>query len=129
MTSSNSETFVPAPVPVPFEGRAVPRQRVMLTGVLSDSRREASLACGVRNLSATGARIQLPGENLIVSWRSLIVVRDACVHAIEPVWVSGDQAGVRLLDCRSFGGAMTFELEQLRALWLEKMPRSGRSLH
>jgi len=129
MTSSNCQLFVPAPMPAPFEGRAARRQRVILTGVLSDSRREASLACGVRNLSATGARLQLPGIDMIVSWRSLIVVRDACVYAIEPVWVSGDQAGVRLVGSRSFCGEMTHNLEKLRELWLEKLPRSGRAVH
>jgi hypothetical protein len=129
MTSFDCQAFVPAPTPISVERRAAPRQRVLLTGVLSDSRREASQTCSVRNVSETGARIQLPGSDLPMSWGSLIVVRDACVYAIEPVWVSGDQAGVKLVSTRSFNGPSTQDMERLRDLWLEKLPRSGRSLH
>jgi len=129
MTSSDSQTFVPAPMPVAFERRSAPRQRVLLTGVLSDSRREASQSCSLRNVSETGARLQLPGSDLPMSWGSLIVVRDACVYAIEPVWVSGDQAGVKLVGARSFNGPTTQDMERLRDLWLEKLPRCGRSVH
>ena len=129
MTSSDSQTFVPAAMPVTYERRSTPRQRVLLTAVLSDSARQATQSCSVRNMSEAGARIQLPGSDLPMSWGSLIVVRDACVYAIEPVWVSGDHAGVRLVSHRPFDGPSTHDLERLRALWLEKLPRSGRSLH
>ena len=129
MTTFGAQTFVPAPMPVSVERRSSKRQRVLLTGVLSGSRREASQSCSVRTVSETGARIQLPGTDLPMSWSSLIVVRDACVYAIEPVWVSGDQAGVKLVSTRAFSGPSTYEMERLRDLWLEKLPRSGRSLH
>lgn len=129
MTSLNCQTFVPAPSPVSAERRSSPRQRVLLTGVLSDSSRQATQSCSVRNLSESGARIQLPGTDLPMSWGSLIVVRDACVYGVEPVWVSGDQAGVRLVSQRSLSRPSTPDLDRLRGLWLEKLPRSGAQLH
>ena len=125
MTSSDSQLFVPTPMSSAFERRATPRRRVLLTGCLSDGRQETSLACGVRNLSAMGARIQLPAVDLKVKWGSLIVVRDARVYAIEPVWASGDQAGVQFLGSRSFSETPPRDVDPLRGLWLEMLPLSG----
>lgn len=129
MTRSGRNHFVPIPKLSTNERRAQPRQRVLLTGVLSDSRHEASQSCSVRNLSETGARLQLPGSDLSMSWGSLIVVRDACVYTIEPVWVAGDQAGVRLVRSQSLQDASGPALDRPRALWLEKLPRSGVTWH
>lgn len=129
MTSLDCQTFVSVQPPVAIERREARRQRVLLTGVLSDSRRQASQSCSVRNVSETGARIQLPGSDMPMSWGSLIVVRDACVYSIEPVWVSGDQAGVKLVNTRSLNTPSTPDMDRLRALWLEKLPRTGTDLN
>jgi hypothetical protein len=76
------------------ERRAVPRHRTYLKGVLSFQNGSASEDCVVRNLSESGALIELPHPHAPETFELAISGRARASARV--VWRNGGRFGVRL---------------------------------
>ncbi|MCG6204561.1 PilZ domain-containing protein [Rhodopseudomonas sp. HC1] len=74
------------------ERRSVPRQRVYKRGTVAFN--SAGFECTVRNLSASGARIDLEGPVGLPEHFMLVIESDKVMHRCRPVWSSAQRVGV-----------------------------------
>ena len=80
------------------EARRAVRRRVLKSGIAAYNDRHITLACTVRDLSATGARVRL--ESLAVSLPDtfeLLIAMDAFEADCQVVWRKGSEAGIKFI--------------------------------
>ena len=74
------------------ERRGAPRRRVFKRGTIAFS--GAGFDCTVRNLSATGARIDVEAPVALPEEFVLVIETDKVKHRCRPVWVAARRIGV-----------------------------------
>lgn len=79
------------------ENRRAPRRKVLKGAVAAFSDRYCSIACTVRDISATGARIRTDGSVNIPDTFELIIDLDGLEVDCEVVWRKDSDLGVRFL--------------------------------
>ncbi len=84
------------------EHRQNARMRLLKGGIIAFSARHATLPCVVRDISETGARLQVKQVSSVPDTFELIVELDGLEVAAEVVWRSGSEVGIRFL------GALTW---------------------
>jgi hypothetical protein len=75
------------------EHRGDPRIRVLKTGLISFG--GSTVDCAVRNVSETGAQIELQSPDGIPDRFTLLIKSDGLRHDCRVVWVRGKRIGVR----------------------------------
>ena len=75
-----------------IERRGDARHRVYKRGTIAFS--GAGFGCTVRNLSASGARIDLEGPVRLPDHFVLVIESDKVMHRCRPVWNSAQRVGV-----------------------------------
>ncbi len=75
--------------------RGNPRQRVLKGGRIIFAGGSFSVGCTIRNLSANGARLQVPTTVTIPDKFVLVDTHAGTRHDAFVMWRSGDQIGVR----------------------------------
>ena len=79
-----------------FSGRKSPRHNVSTPAMIYDADGNSVMACTVRDISATGARLELSQDAPLPKPFLLALTRDANVRRVcEPVWQLAVVAGVR----------------------------------
>lgn len=81
--------------PVPSKGRAADRRRVLKAGLIAYNERHVTLPCGVRDMSASGARLSVTGSISAPDTFELIIEVDGIEVPCEVVWRRGQEVGVR----------------------------------
>ena len=79
------------------DGRMSARRRVLKAGIAASNDRHITVACTVRNLSATGARLRTEGSLNIPDTFELIIEADGLEANCEVVWRKGNEVGARFL--------------------------------
>jgi PilZ domain len=79
------------------ESRRAPRRRMLKAGVAAFQDRNCTIACTVRDLSATGARLRADGSVNIPDTFELIIELDGLEADCEVVWRRGIEIGVRFI--------------------------------
>lgn len=74
--------------------RGAPRQRVLKSGKIVFAGGSFSVDCTIRNLSATGARLQVPTTVAIPDHFTLVDVHAGKRHMVTVVWRKADLIGV-----------------------------------
>jgi hypothetical protein len=74
------------------------RHRVFLGGKAVFGPQQYSLDCVIRNLSAYGARLEIPKGQTITDGFELIEMRNGAVYKCQAVWHEYPQVGVVFLD-------------------------------
>ena len=77
------------------EKRGASRQRVLKAGKIIFAGGALSVDCTIRNLSANGARLQVPTTVSIPDRFILVDAHSGTRHEAVVVWRRGDQIGVR----------------------------------
>ena len=77
------------------EQRINPRRRILKTGQIAFSDKAPKLECAVRNLSATGACLQVSTTHGMPAGFELIV--EGARHACKIVWRTDTRLGVRFI--------------------------------
>ena len=73
------------------------RKRMLKGGIIAFSGRHATLACVVRDISDTGARLQVTQANGVPDTFELIIELDGFEAPVEVVWRTVTEIGVRFL--------------------------------
>jgi hypothetical protein len=79
------------------EARVAPRRRVLKAAVAASNDRHLTVACAVRDLSATGARVRVEGSVAVPDTFELLVPSDGMEANCEVVWRKANEVGVRFL--------------------------------
>lgn len=80
----------------PIEPRSAPRRRQLKAGIIAFQNRHATLPCRVREVSETGARLEVETPHVPDTFE-LIVELDGIEAVCEVVWRRGSVVGVRFL--------------------------------
>ena len=79
-----------------FSGRKSSRHNVSALAMIYDAEGKSVMACTVRDISATGARLELSQDVPVPERFALSLTRDANVRRLcEPVWQLSVVVGVR----------------------------------
>jgi len=118
MTAKNIEfrTFRP-------ERRPVPRQRVLLSGLIVYRNGAITCDCTFRSLSTTGARIAVAQLSQFPTHFYVINVRDGVAYDARVVWSKGLEMGIKFEAGLSLSAKPDFMLRRLKELWLAKAHR------
>lgn len=81
----------------PDDGRAAPRRRVLKAGIAASNDRHLTVACTVRDVSATGARLRVECSLNIPDTFELIIAVDGLEADCQVVWRKANEVGVRFL--------------------------------
>lgn len=100
----------------------MPRRRTLLAARLAAGDPAVILACGVRNLSAQGAEIQLESPALLQPPFRLLMVRDGVIHEARLAWAWGSSAGLDFITSYSPEAEVPEPVKPLRALWTALRP-------
>jgi hypothetical protein len=99
--------------------RRAPRRRVLLTGLVVHTNFSISFRCAIRDRSATGARLRLPGGNMVPPQFWLIEVAEGRAYEATAVWRHYPDVGVTLgapIDLKP--PTLDPDLRRLRTLWV-----------
>jgi hypothetical protein len=75
--------------------RSSPRQRVLKSGKIVFANGSFSIDCTIRNISETGARLQVPTTVSIPDKFTLVDAHAGTRHEVRVAWRKKDQIGVR----------------------------------
>jgi hypothetical protein len=75
-----------------IEKRAAPRHRVLKGATIAYDGYD--VACTVRNLSANGAALEIPGRNSLPPSFMLVIESDRLIRRCHPVWSNDKRIGV-----------------------------------
>ena len=81
----------------PDEARRLPRRRVLKAGIIASNDRHLTVACTVRDLSETGARVKVEGTLTIPDTFELIIEVEGLEANCEVAWRARNEVGVRFL--------------------------------
>jgi PilZ domain len=79
------------------DGRSAQRRRVLKAGIAASNDRHLTVACTVRDLSATGARLRVEGSLTVPNTFELIIDVDGLEANCEVVWRKANEVGVKFL--------------------------------
>ena len=81
----------------PNDGRIAARRRVLKAGIAASNDRRLTVACTVRDVSATGARLRVDCSLNIPDTFELIIAVDGLEADCQVVWRKANEVGVRFL--------------------------------
>lgn len=81
----------------PSDTRVSPRRRVLKAGIAAFNDRHITVACSVRDVSATGARLRVDSSLTIPDTFELIIEVDGLEANCQVVWRNGNELGARFL--------------------------------
>ena len=93
------------------------RKRSFLRGKIAYDNGAHSFDCTIRDLSNTGARIDLPAGQIVPKHFVLIDMRNANAYDGELKWRTGSQIGVSFFGAFALDGAVSPENLYLKHLW------------
>ena len=81
----------------PEDARMSPRRRVLKAGIAASNDRHITVACTVRDISETGARLRVEGSLTIPDTFELIIDMDGLEANCEVMWRKGNEVGARFV--------------------------------
>ena len=81
----------------PNDGRVALRRRVLKAGIAASNDRHLTVACTVRDVSATGARLRVESSVGIPDTFELIIEVDGLEADCQVVWRKANEVGVKFL--------------------------------
>ena len=79
------------------DARTASRRRILRAGIIAFNDRHSTLACGVRNMSASGARLLVEGSVSAPDTFVLTVALDGLEADCQVVWRKEGEIGVRFV--------------------------------
>jgi hypothetical protein len=81
----------------PNDARGTLRRRVLKAAVAASNDRHLTVACAVRDMSATGARLRIEGSVTVPDTFELIIATEGLEADCQVVWRKLNEVGVRFL--------------------------------
>jgi hypothetical protein len=113
----------PPELPPAADRRPERRRRTLLGGRVTFNDGAHVFDCTIRDLSKSGARITVPGQQPIASHVYLINIRDRVVYDAVVVWNRGGHAGLSFQKTLQLAELTDKHLDYLKRLWLERAMR------
>ena len=117
----------PAPAPVAAyrgsERRADPRLRTLLAGKIVSGDGFISADCTVRDLSLSGARVEISRVVRLPPPVALMLIRDGLLFDAAVAWRRGDEAGLVFKEPHDLRTDTNPVRRSVRALWAELTER------
>jgi hypothetical protein len=105
------------------EHRRAQRRRVVLSGIVFVPKTHSIFDCWIRDLSETGARIDVRAGALIPIRFQLINIKDQIAYEVQCVRRNGPEMAVTMLRSIPLADASSSEALQLRRLLVERLQR------
>jgi hypothetical protein len=99
------------------EKRKSPRKKAILRGKMVSERGAQSIDCTIRDISDTGARIDLAADQIVPAHFVLIDMRNGNAYEAEVKWRMRSQIGMSFVRCISLDGPLSPENRYLKHLW------------
>lgn len=113
------------------EARSAPRRRMLKSGTIAYSDRHITVACTLRDMSATGARLRVDGSVTAPDTFELLVPLDGLEANCQVVWRAGQELGVKFLTAPRIVAPKRHQvveaLAPAKAPTLRRKPRPGES--
>jgi len=97
--------------------RGAARKRALLAGKLSNEDSSVTVDCTIRDLSDTGALVELSAPEMLPKTLRLLQIKDGIVWDVQVAWRRGNRMGLTLGDRHDLRGAIEPQLRVLRAIW------------
>jgi hypothetical protein len=110
-------------LPPSADRRPARRRRTLLGGRVTYDDGAHVFDCTIRDLSDSGARITVPGQQPIAPRVFLINIRDRVVYEARVVWNRSGQAGLAFEKTLLLADLADKRLDYLKHLWLERASR------
>ncbi len=110
-------------IPRASERRPERRKRVLLTGIITYAGGNYSFECTIRDLTETGARVDVRKHTQCPSDFYLINIRDRVAYDAKAVWNDGNTIGLTFNKSYPLSGVVDPFLSYLNRLWLAKATR------
>jgi|SRR5580698_1924387 hypothetical protein len=107
----------------PVERRKEYRRRVLLSGLIFVSKTHCTFNCLIRNISESGARIDIQAESPLPERFSLIAIKNCVAYEVQIVRRRGPEVGLKILRRIPLMEASSSEALQLRRLLVERLNR------
>ncbi len=117
MASGANET------PPPAERRPARRKQALLTAIITYNDGAFSFTCTIRDLSETGARLDVGKTAQFPSDFFLINIRDRTAYDARVVWNHGAKIGVSFKKIYPLSDIVDPSLAYLKRLWMAKAAR------
>lgn len=101
----------------PIQRRGADRKRSLLAGKLTNEDATITVDCTIRDLSATGALIELTAPEMMPKTLRLLQIKDGIVWDAEVAWRRGKRMGLILGDRHDLRDSVAPQLRALRAIW------------
>ena len=113
-------TSGPDDKPPLLERRPKQRKRVLLTGIITYANGNFSFECTIRDLSETGARVNVGKHTQFPGDFYLINIRDRVAYDAKVVRKDANNIGVTFKNSYPLSGVVDPSLSYLKRLWLAK---------
>ncbi|MBA2587272.1 MAG: PilZ domain-containing protein [Alphaproteobacteria bacterium] len=116
-------TTGPGDMPPPAERRPKSRKRVLFSAVITYAGGNFSFGCNIRDLSETGARVDVGNRTQFPSDFYLINIRDRVAYDAKVVWRDAKNIGVTFKKSYPLSEIVDPSLTYLKQLWMAKATR------
>ena len=110
------------PVP-PKERRKTRRRPVLFSGLVFVPETHTTLDCSIKDISQTGARIEIQSDAPVQTRFFLINVKNSVAYDVQSVRRTGREIGLKMLRSIPLSEASDPEARQLRRLLVERLHR------
>lgn len=107
----------------PVQRRHADRKRSLLAGKLTNEDASLTVDCTIRDLSDTGALVELAAPEMLPRTLRLMLIRDGVLWDAEVAWRRGARLGLILGERHDLKSSVDPELRALRAIWSHMAPR------
>jgi hypothetical protein len=111
------------------EARVAPRRRMLKSGTIAYNDRHVTIACILRDMSATGARLRVEGSITAPDTFELLIPLDGLEANCQVVWRSGHELGIQFLSAPRMVTPKRHQVVDAftpaKAPSLRRKPRSG----
>lgn len=101
----------------PIQRRGADRKRSLLAGKLTNEDATITLDCTIRDVSETGALIELSSPEMLPQTLRLMQIKDGIVWDVEVAWRRGKRLGLVLGERHDLRDSVEPQLRALRAIW------------
>lgn len=115
----------PAKTPGVADQRSSARRRVLLGGRLVYSEADLTVACSIRDLSQSGARVKVTGPVALPSKVHLIELRTGQAFECEVAWRNMPELGLRFLRAFDLNDGDPKTHFMLKRIWKESLARTA----
>ena len=111
-----------------LDDRKFPRKRVLFSGVITGPEAESPIDCSIRDISASGAQVQINRPLTLQSRLYLIDTRNEAAHLAAVAWVRDHRLGLSFVHSHLLYLGLAPKLQFLRTILVEAKLRQVRSL-